>query len=61
LYDSIVVDRHGTFTEKENVDYRLPLADQENQTSVFRLPKTNGSLPFLFSVFSRQMELAIFR
>jgi hypothetical protein len=30
------------------------------QTSVFRLQKTNGSLPFLFSVCSKQTELAIF-
>ncbi len=42
----IVIDGHVCQTT--NVDYHLSFADQRKQTSVFRLQKTIGSLPFLF-------------
>jgi hypothetical protein len=51
----------GAFAETANVDYCLSFADQRQQTSVFRFQKTNGSLPFLFSVCSQLTEVAIFR
>jgi hypothetical protein len=38
---------------KQHVDYHLSFADQDKKTSVFRLQKTNESVPFLFSVFSK--------
>jgi hypothetical protein len=44
----------GTFSDTEIVDYRSSFADQGNQTSVFRLHQTNGSLPFPFSVCSKK-------
>jgi hypothetical protein len=40
----------GTLAETTNGDYRLSFADQGKQTSVFRLQKTKGSLPFPFYV-----------
>jgi hypothetical protein len=40
----------GMLPETANVDYLLPYADKGKQTSVFRLQKTNRSLPFPFSV-----------
>jgi hypothetical protein len=45
----------GTYPETANVDYRLSFADQDKQSSVFRLrlQQINGSLPFPFSVCSR--------
>jgi hypothetical protein len=45
-----------TFAETAIVDYRLSFADQGKQTSVFLfyLQQTNGSLPFLLSVSSKQ-------
>jgi hypothetical protein len=48
----------GKFAETGNEDYRLLLADWENNIlfSIFCLKKTNGSLPFpFFSVCSKQM------
>jgi hypothetical protein len=42
----------GTFADTANVDHRLSFAEQGKQTSVFRLQKTNGSLPFPFSISS---------
>jgi hypothetical protein len=39
----------GMFAKRANVDYRLFFANQGKQTSVFRLQKTNGSLPYPFS------------
>jgi hypothetical protein len=35
----------GAFAETGNVDYRLLFASQGKQTSVFRMQKTNISLP----------------
>jgi hypothetical protein len=51
----------GTFAETPIVDYSLS-TDQGKQTSIFlfRLQQTNRSWPFPFSVFSQQMESAIF-
>jgi hypothetical protein len=45
------------------LDYSLSFADQGKQTSLsrFRLQQANGSLPFPFSVCSKQTEVAIFR
>jgi hypothetical protein len=53
----------GTFAERAIVDYRLLFAGIGKQTSVFRfrLKHTNGSMPFLFSVCIRHMEVAVFR
>jgi hypothetical protein len=50
----------GTFAETANGDYRSLFTRQGKITSVFRLQKTNGSLPLLFSVCSKQMEVAFF-
>jgi hypothetical protein len=50
----------GTFAETGNVDYRLLFADQGEQISIFSLQKTNGSLPFPFSVCNKQTEVAVF-
>jgi hypothetical protein len=43
-------------------DYRLLFGDQGKQTSAFHLcfQQKKGSLPFPFSVFSKQMEVAVF-
>jgi hypothetical protein len=43
-----------TFADTANVDYRISFADQENKLpfSVIGLQKTNGSLPFPFSLSS---------
>jgi hypothetical protein len=49
------------FAETANVDNRLSFADQGKQTSAFHLQKTNGSLPFLFSVSSNQMAVGALR
>ncbi len=45
------------------VDYRISFADQGNQASVFRFrfQQTSGSLPFPFSIYSKQTEVAVFR
>jgi hypothetical protein len=45
------------------VDYRLLFADRGKQTSIshLNLHHTNGSLPFPFSICSKQMEVAVFR
>jgi hypothetical protein len=53
----------GTFAETAIVDYCLSFAEQGKQTSVlrFRSQQTNGILPFLFSVCSKQMEVTVFR
>jgi hypothetical protein len=51
----------GMFAKTANVDYRLLFADQEKQTFVFCLKKTNGNLLFLFSVCSKQTEVVVFR
>jgi hypothetical protein len=52
----------GTFAETAIIDYRLLLAEQRKQTSVFlfRLQHTNGSLQFPFSVCSKQTEVVVF-
>jgi hypothetical protein len=49
----------GTFAETAIVDYRLSFSDHGKQTSVFRfrLQQTNASLPFPFSVCSKQRKL----
>jgi hypothetical protein len=49
----------GTFAETAIIDYRLLFADQGKQTSTFRLQQPNGSLPFPFSICSKQTEIAI--
>jgi hypothetical protein len=53
----------GTFAETALVDYRLSFADQGTKTFVFRfrLQETNESLPFQFSVYRKQMKVAVFR
>jgi hypothetical protein len=53
----------GTFAETAIVDYCLSFADQGKQTGVLHicLQQKNVSLPFPFSVCSKQMEVAIFR
>jgi hypothetical protein len=52
-----------TLAETAIVNYRLSFADQGKQTSVFRfrLQRTNGNLPFPFSVGSKQRKIAVFR
>jgi hypothetical protein len=52
----------GMFAETAVVEYRLLLADQEKQTSVFsfRLQQSNGTLPFSFSFCSKQMKVVVF-
>jgi hypothetical protein len=49
----------GMFAETAIVVYRLSFAGQGKQSSVFcfRLQQINGSLPFLFSVFSEQTDV----
>jgi hypothetical protein len=51
----------STFAETAIVNHRLSFANQGKQTSFFcfRLPKTNGSLPFPFSVCRKQSDDAI--
>jgi hypothetical protein len=53
----------GTFAEEAIVDYCSLFAYQGKQTSVsrFRLQHMKGSLPFPFSVLSKQTEIAVFR
>jgi hypothetical protein len=53
----------GTFAETAIVDYRLSFDDQRKQTAglLYCLKQTNRSLPSLFSVCSKQTEVAIFR
>jgi hypothetical protein len=46
----------GSFAETENVDYRLSFADQGKNKLLF-----SGSLPFPFTICSKQTEVAIFR
>jgi hypothetical protein len=52
----------GMIAETEIIDYHLSFADQGKQTSVFhfRLQPTNRSLPFPFSICSKQTEVAVF-
>jgi hypothetical protein len=52
----------GTFAKTAILNYLVLFANQGKQTSVFRfrLQQTNGSFPFMFSVCSRQMEIAVF-
>jgi hypothetical protein len=52
----------GTYAETAIVDYHLSFAAQGKQTSVFcfLLQQTSGSLPFPFSVCSKQTEVAVF-
>jgi hypothetical protein len=50
----------GMFAGTAIVDYRLSFADQGKKTSVSEL-QTNGSLPFPFSVWSKQTEVTFFR
>jgi hypothetical protein len=47
----------GLFAETANVDYHLLFADQGEQTSVFRLQRTNGSLLDLLSVTANKRKL----
>jgi hypothetical protein len=51
----------GTFAETAIVKYRLSLADQGKQTSVFRFhfQQTNESLPFPFSICRQQTEVVV--
>jgi hypothetical protein len=53
----------GTFAEKAFTDYQLSFANQGKQTSVsvfdFRFQQTNGSLPFLITVCSKQTVVAV--
>ncbi len=51
----------GTFAETAIVNYCWSFVDQGRQTSIlcFRLRQTNGTLLFLFSVCSKQTEVAI--
>jgi hypothetical protein len=51
----------GTFAETAIVDYHLPFADQEKQTSVFsfHLQPTNWSLPCPFAVWRKQTEVPV--
>ncbi len=53
----------GTFAETAIVDYCRPIAYQGKQTSVFcfRLQQTKESLPFPFSICSKQIEAAVLR
>jgi hypothetical protein len=52
----------GRYAETATVDHLLSFADLWKQSSVFRFPlqQTNGSLPFPFSVCSKQTEVVIF-
>jgi hypothetical protein len=50
----------GMFDETAIIDYRLSLAGQGKQTSVFRLQQTNGSLLFLLSICRKQTEVFIY-
>jgi hypothetical protein len=52
----------GTIVETAIVGCCLSFADQGKQTSVFRfhLQQAIRSLPFLFSVYSKQMKVVIF-
>jgi hypothetical protein len=52
----------GTFAETAIVDYHLSFAGQGKRTPIFRfcLQQTSGSLPFMFSVCSKQTEIAVF-
>jgi hypothetical protein len=46
-----------TFAETAIVDHRLSFANQGKQIFLFRLQQTIGSLPFPFSVCSKQTEV----
>jgi hypothetical protein len=48
------------FTEIAIPDYRLLLADQGKQTSVFCLQQIKRNLPFPFSVRRKPMEIVAF-
>jgi hypothetical protein len=50
----------GTFAETASVDYRFLFADQGKQTPFSVSISSNGSLLFLFSVWSKQMEVTFF-
>jgi hypothetical protein len=51
-----------TFADTANVNYRLSFANQGKQTFIFhfRLQQTDKSLPFPFSVGSKQTKVAVF-
>jgi hypothetical protein len=53
----------GAFAGTANVVYRLSIANQGKQMSVFRfrLQQTKGSMPFPFSIHIKQREAAVFR
>jgi hypothetical protein len=53
----------GTFAATAIVHYCLPMAYQGKQTFVFRfrLQQTKESLPFPFSICSKQTEAAVLR
>jgi hypothetical protein len=53
----------GTLVAIAIADYLLTFADQGKPASAFRfrLHQLNGSLPFPFSVCSKQTEVAVFR
>jgi hypothetical protein len=42
------------------MDYGLPTKENKLPFSIFCLQKTNGSLPFPFSVSSKQADVAVF-
>jgi hypothetical protein len=52
----------GAFVGTAIVEYRLSFSDQGKQTSIFHfcLQQTNGSLPFPFSIHSKQTKVANF-
>jgi hypothetical protein len=52
----------GTFADTANVNYRLSLPMKDNKVPffIFLLRETNGRLPFLFSVYSKETEVAVF-
>jgi hypothetical protein len=52
----------GTFAETAIVYYCLLFAEgKENSAFRSRLQQTNGSLPFLFSICSKQTDVAVYR
>jgi hypothetical protein len=51
----------GAFAETANVDYRLSFADQEKQTSVFRIyDSIYIYIAYIFSCFKRKQKLRRF-
>ncbi len=55
-----IADGH-IFSETANVDYRLSIADQEKQTSVFHLPfaENKGKFAISFSICSKETDVAV--